>query len=119
MDKLTVRAIIISAIAISALATIMPPIFPAASSLQALPFLLAGPGLAWLGNIRNLKVLQIAALAIGVSLAAETLIGTLLFTFGRWSPQIGHGLLILLTLLGVFVTWRREGEGRRRLRALW
>jgi hypothetical protein len=120
MDRLTVRAAVVSAIAISALATIMPPISPATSSLQALPFLLVSPGLAWLGNIRNMKILQIAALAIGLSLAAETLIGTLLFVFGRWSPQIGHGLLILLTLLGVLVTWRGEEHGsRRRVRALW
>jgi len=110
MDALTVRAIVIAAIALSAVATIVPPITPAASSLQALPFLFLGPGLAWMGNIRNLKLLQVAALAIGISLAAETLIGTLLFMLGRWSPQIGHGLLILLTLLGILVTWRRSDE---------
>jgi hypothetical protein len=119
MDRLKVSPIAISAVVISALATVAPPISPAVSSLQALPFLLLGPGLAWLGGVRSIGILQLVALAVGLSLAAETLVGALLFTFGRWSPQIGHGVLILYALLGVLITWRTRGDASRDRADTW
>jgi len=106
----TVRALILLALAGAAIAADYAGAPAEMLPLLALPFLLVAPGLAWLSRSDELDIAASAAVAVGLSLAIETAIGVLLLACGLWSLQVGLGVLLAVTVAGLFCT----GSGRKR-----
>ena len=105
-----VRALILLALAAAAIAAHYVEVSHGVRVLAALPFLLAGPGLAWLSDAGDLDIPEFVAIAIGLSLAMEAVIGSLLLIGGLWSPQVGFGLLLAASVAGLAYTERSSGS---------
>jgi len=105
------RALILFALAGAAIAADYAEMPAATRPLLALPFLLAGPGLAWLNRSRDLTIPVSAAIVVGLSLAVETVIGTILLLCGFWSPQVGLGMLLAITVAGLLCSGNRKTIG--------
>ena len=73
-----------------------------------LPYLLAVPGLAWLSRRGNLKIADRAVISVGLTMAMEIAIATLLLVCGIWSPRIGFGMLLAATVAGLAFTWTHD-----------
>jgi hypothetical protein len=68
------------------------------------PFLLLGPGIAWVAINDRLGAGGYAVVAVSVSLAFSILIATLLLFTQLWSPELGFWLLVFAASIGLFVT---------------
>jgi hypothetical protein len=73
-----------------------------------LPFLLAIPGLAWVSRHGTLTVLDLAVFSIGLTLAMETTIASILLVCGLWSTQATVGIMIGATAVGLACTWTHD-----------
>jgi len=102
------RALILFALAGAAIAADDAEVPADMRPLLALPFLLVGPGLAWLSRSDELNFAASAAVAVSLTLAIETAIGALLLLCGLWSPPVGFGMLLAISVAGLFCT----GNGR-------
>lgn len=69
-----------------------------------IPFVLIGPGLAWVAISDRLGVGGYTAVAVSVSFAFSILVATLLLFTQFWSPELGLWLLIFAAAIGLFVT---------------
>jgi hypothetical protein len=103
------RALILLALAGAAITANYPAVPADMHPLLALPFLLVGPGIAWLSRPDQLNFAASAAVAVSLTLAIETAIGTLLVVCGFWSPQAGLGMLLVISVAGLICT----GNNRR------
>ena len=73
--------------------------------ILTLPFLLAGPGLAWAGRLGDWHPVPLAAIAIALSLALAILVAALLLLLDLWSPPLGFMLLGLCALTAYLLPW--------------
>jgi hypothetical protein len=105
-----VRAFVLCALAAAAIAADYAAVSAAMRAMLTLPFLLAGPGLAWLSRPGDLKIAAFAATVISLSLAMETAIGSLLLVCGLWSPQAGLGMLLFATVAGLLSTGSGDAQ---------
>jgi len=106
MDRLKAsKILLIGALTIAAVFAIYGGLVGLVRAPLALPFLLVIPGFAWLNCPGNLKVADLAVLSIGLTLAMEIAIGTILLLCGLWSPQAGFGILLAVTGAGLVCTW--------------
>lgn len=103
-----VRALILLALAAAAIAAHYAEVPHGVRVLAALPFLLVGPGLAWLNGTVDLDIPEFVAVAVGLSLAMEAVIGSVLLIGGLWSPQVGFGLLLAASMAGLAYTERSD-----------
>ena len=69
-----------------------------------LPFLLLGPGIAWVSINDRLGAGGYAVVSVSVSLAFSILIATLLLFTQLWSPELGFWLLVFAASIGLFFT---------------
>lgn len=69
-----------------------------------LPFLLLGPGIAWVSISDRLGAGGYTVVAVSVSLACNILVATLLLFTQLWSPELGFWLLVFATAVGLFIT---------------
>jgi hypothetical protein len=105
-----VRASTLLVLAAAAIAAHYAEVPHAVRVLTALPFLLVGPGLVWLNRAGDLAVPALVAAAVGLSLAMEAVIGSLLLISGLWSPQAGFGILLVTSVAGLAYTERGDGS---------
>jgi hypothetical protein len=68
-------------------------------SVFVLPFLMAVPGLALVPLLR-IGGWPGLTLAVGLSLALETVVPTAMIYAGVWSPEATFGVLVLMSLVG-------------------
>lgn len=73
-----------------------------------LPFMLLGPGIAWVSISDRLGAAGYAVVAISVSLACNILVATLLLFTQLWSPELGFWLLVFAAAFGLFITDREK-----------
>lgn len=69
-----------------------------------LPFLILGPGIAWVSISDRLGASGYAVVAVSVSLACNILVATLLLFTQLWSPELGFWLLVFAAAVGLFIT---------------
>jgi hypothetical protein len=83
-----------------AVATLLPlgdPVRP----LLVVSFLLVGPGLALVRLLGLDDLLATAVLAVATSVTAGTLLAQAMVYAGWWSPGLGLGVMLAVTLLAV------------------
>ena len=84
------------------------------------PFVLVAPGLGWAARFVPGDVAAVAAIGVGLSLAAAMLVGQTLALAGWWSPVAGLGVLAAIAgagavvLSGVADSISRRGAARSR-----
>jgi hypothetical protein len=87
-------------------------------ALATLSFLLVGPGLALVPLLRLDGVLAPAVAVVAASVVLDGVIAETLVLARAWSPTLGLGILVTITLLGaalqIVVASRRESRARRR-----
>src|SRR5262249_48546252 len=111
MGGMMTRSFILLVLAAAAIASAYADVPAALRPPLALPFLLVGPGLAWLNRVGDQNVAALAAAAIGLSMAMEVAIGSLLLLCGSWSAQFGFGTLLAVSAAGLLCTERGHSPG--------
>jgi len=108
------RIFLIGVLAAAALFGVYGDFPSSVRALLALPYLLAVPGLAWLsGSAGNLNPMDQAIVSVALTLAMETVLGTLLLMCGQWSTRLAFGMLLAATIAGLACTWTNRRSARR------
>jgi uncharacterized membrane protein len=80
-------------------------------AIVALPFLLIGPGLAWVRLLRLDDPMTELALAVTVNLALEAIVATALLVTGLWSPGLALAMMVAITLAASAAAFARRRNG--------
>lgn len=83
-------------------------------AIVALPFLLIGPGLAWVRLLRLDDPMTELALAVTVNLALEAIVATALLVTGLWSPGLALAMMVAITLAASAAGFARLRNGPAR-----
>ena len=97
--RLPVPPLIVLALAGAAGSAVMLGLGNPMRSLFVLPFLAVGPGLA-LVPLMRLDGWAGLTLAVGLSLALEALVSTIMIYASIWSPEATLAVLVLVSLVG-------------------
>jgi hypothetical protein len=76
-------------------------------------FFLIGPGLPWVRLFDIDELLTELVLGIALSIALDTVVATIMVYIGVWMPVIGMGILMNISVIGVFVNVYRETRKRK------
>jgi hypothetical protein len=106
------RIILIGALTIAAMLAAYGDLPDPIGAPLVLAFLTSVPGLSWISRTNRLNLMEVCVVSVGLSLALDTVIGTLL-AFGLWSPRAGFAALVAATAVGLLCTWRQDRRGEK------
>ncbi len=88
-------------------------VLPALRPFVVLPFLLLGPGIAWVRLLRLESPLAELTLALAVSLVLATAVAAGMLYAGAWSPKGSFAVLLALTVVALVLDASRDNARRR------